>query len=358
MHLRKLPSGTWRVIVKHGGLQRTATAPTRTKAQALGAELLLELGKTPTGSTATLGDLLELHLAEQGYAATTLYDLRLVVARLPDDVLEWRVTDVTTYSVEALYRRLRKAGWTPHRVRKLHMLLSSAWNARAVAYHWSTSAVMADVKAPAATIPEVQPPSRDDVRAVLAAVDQGVAVFFRLAAVTGARRGELCGLQWADIDLARREVTVRRSVSTVPGVGAVISEGKSGRKGQRVIGVDPETCDLLAAWRQVPTKHQTAGNMAPDPLWVFSHTGGLTPWRGDYISREFRRACDRTGVGAHLHSLRHFMATTWLAGGEAALEVAGRLGHSTSATTLRVYGHWTGAHDRDTADRYGAQLDG
>jgi len=47
MHLRKLPSGRWRVIVKHHGLQRTGTADTKGKAQALGAQLLLDLGRAP-----------------------------------------------------------------------------------------------------------------------------------------------------------------------------------------------------------------------------------------------------------------------------------------------------------------------
>lgn len=353
MHLRKLPSGRWRVIVKHHGLQRTATADTKGKAQAMGAQLLLDLGRAPTGGTAILGEMLALHLAEQGYAATTAYDLGLVVAQLPEDVMAWRVSAIEPFDVEHLYRRLRKAGWTAHRIRKLHMLLSSAWTHRAGPYGWSSKTLMRSVTAPAVTIPEVRPPSDVDVRAILEQVDRGVALYLRLAADTGARRGELCGLQWPDVNPARREVVIRRSVAHVPGVERyAVSEGKTGIKGQRVIGVNPATAELLRTWSAGQSELAALAHITP--LWVFSHNAGVDPWRGDYISREYRRARERAGVtDSHLHSLRHFMATRWLMGGEAAMIVAGRLGHANTATTLRTYAHYLGASDHAQAAQYG-----
>lgn len=355
-HIRKLPSGKWRAIAKVNGLQRTGSAPTKAGAKALGARLELELGKMPTGGTATLGEMLHLHLAEQGYAATTLYDLGLIVTALPDDVMGWRVADVEPFTIEQLYRRLRKEDWTPHRVRKLHMLLSSAWTHRAAEYGWSSATLMRGVKAPKVDTPEVHPPSNVDVRRILATVERGVALFLRLAAVTGARRGELCGLQWGDVDCDRCEIVLRRSAVFVPGIGLQITEGKTGRAGQRVIGIDPSTIGLLSVW------HSEAFTAAveldiPAPIWVFSHNRGVTPWRGDYITREFARACQRAEVtDTHLHSMRHYMASQWLKGGEAAIDVAARLGHSNPATTYRTYAHYLGASDHAQANRHAAHL--
>lgn len=344
------------MIVKYHGLQRTGTAPTKAKAQALGAQLLLDLGKAPTGGTATLGEMLHLHLEEQGYAATTKYDLGLIVGALPDDVMGWRISQIEPFSVEQLYRRLRAEGWTDHRLRKLHMLLSSAWTHRAGAYGWGAKLLMREVKTPAVHTAELRPPSNDDVRSILSAVDRGAAVFLRLAAVTGARRGELCGLQWFDVDINRREVALRRSVSYVPGHGVAVTEGKTGRAGQRTIALDVDTAAILTTWQAGMFQRAAASEMPP-PRWVFSHNGGVDPWRGDYISREFTRACRRAGVdGAHLHGLRHFMATSWLQSGEAALTVAARLGHSSTSTTLRTYAHYLGAGDHEAAARHAAAL--
>ena len=41
--------------------------------------------------------------------------------------------------------------------------------------------------------------------------------FFRLAAFTGARRGELLNLAWSDVDLEGRSVRIRWSASVVDG---------------------------------------------------------------------------------------------------------------------------------------------
>lgn len=352
----RLPSGKWRTIVKVNGLQRSGTAATKAQAKALAARLELELGKAPTGGTVTLGEMLRLHLDEQGYAATTLYDLGLILNALPDDVLAWRVSEIEPFTIDQLYRRLRKAGWTPHRIRKLHTFLSSAWTYRAGEYGWSSRTLMRSVRAPQVDTPEVTPPSNVDVVAILANVDRGVAVFLRLAAVTGARRGELCGLQWPDVDLERCHIVLRRSVTYVPGQAYSVTEGKTGRSGHRTIGIDEQTAAILTVWRGEQFDAATDLDM-PAPVWVFSHNRGVTPWRGDYITREFRRARDRAGVtDAHLHSLRHYMATAWLSGGEAAVAVAARLGHASTSTTLRVYAHYLGASDHAQATKYAADL--
>lgn len=350
----KLPSGKWRTIVKVNGLQRSGTASTKAQAKALAARLELELGKAPKGGTVTLGEMLNLHLDEQGYAPTTLYDLRLVVGALPADVLDWRVSEIEPFTVDQLYRRLRKDGWTSHRVRKLHTLLSSAWTYRAGEYGWSSRTLMRSVRAPQVDTPEVRPPSNVDVKRIFAEVERGVALFLRLAAVSGARRGELCGLQWADVD--GTTIVIRRSVSYVPGLGPQITEGKTGRAGHRVIAVDQSTADLLATWRHEMFERAIVKEL-PAPLWVFSHRTGVDPWRGDYITREFARACRRATVtDTHLHSMRHFMATSWLKGGEAAIDVAARLGHASTSTTLRTYAHYLGASDQAQVDRYAADL--
>ncbi len=350
-HLRKLPSGKWRVIVKKNGLQRTGTAPTKAQAEMLGARLLIDLGVMPTGGTITLGEMLNLHLLEHGYADTTRYDYTLVLTKLPVDVRAWRVATIEPFTIERLYRRLRKDGWTPHRLVTLHKLLSSAWTFQASENGWATKGLMRDVRRPQTDPADVISPSSADVKAILEGVDRGLALFFRVAAVVGARRGEINGLQWDDVSLERCEIVIRRSVNYVPGVGLAVSQGKTGKKGHRVIGVDAGTMGLLATWRA--EMHTNATNSAlPAPVWVFSHTGGATPWRGDYITREFARTCQRVGVAdAHLHQLRHHMASQWLLGGEAVITVAHRLGHS-PAMTLKTYATFIGATDHAQAAKY------
>lgn len=359
MHVRKLPSGSWRWIVQHKGQKMSGTKPTKLLAEQAAVLAMVELGNSMTRASrrsVTVGDLLAVHLDQQDYAATTRQDLQRLVARLPSWVTSAVLDQVEPLTVEVWYSKLMREGWTVHRVRKLHMLLSSAWG-RAFRYQWVKSRIMRDVEKPQAPEADVRPPTDAEVRAVLDHVEGSVALYLRLAAVTGARRGELVGLQWGDVALDSGTLVLRRSVANVAGMsGPVVSSGKTGKKGHRVVAVDAGTAGALRDHRRAMVELALEAGL-PSPLWVFSHDAGVSPWRGDYISREFRRARARAGVsGVRLHDLRHFMATSMLAAGVPATVVQQRLGHRSLTTTTKVYGHYVQAVDQDAASALGAVL--
>lgn len=356
MYLKQLPSGTWRYIVQHKGQKATGTAPTRVLAQQAGAQALLALGTTPVRANVTVGELVSVHLASQPLAATTLADFQRIAERLPESITRWAVRDVEPVVVQGWYRTLAGDGWTAHRIRKLHTLLSSAWG-RAVTYQWATRNVLADVSKPQVDTPQVRPPTTDEIRRVLDAAEGKIGLYLRVAAVTGMRRGEATGLQWGDVALDSGEVVVRRSTAQIAGrTGTVVSEGKTGRRGHRVVALDAATIDGLRALRRHQVEVAVAHGL-PSPVWVFSHDAGVSPWRGDYISREFRRACERAHVsGVRLHDLRHYMATTMLSAGVPVSVVAHRLGHSSPTVTYGVYAHYVRASDGAAADALGNAL--
>jgi len=360
MHLRKLPSGNWHWRVKVHGAITCGTEPTKAKAKMRGSEAELELGRIPKGTTATYGELLEAHLAGNDYAPALAVDLRRIVDKLDDTYKAWRVRDVEPISVEAMYRRLAADGWKPNTLRRLHMVSGSAFK-RALEVGWVVTNPFRIARAPKVDKAQVNAPSVEQVRRVLDSLDPDgtIRVFLRISATTGARRGEVCALQWQDIDLDKSAVIIRRSVSHVPGYPEpVVSDGKTGQKGHRVIGIDPATCAMLTELKA--RQHAlAAARRLPSPVWVFSHTAGVAPWRGDYISRVFRKARERVGVdGVRLHDLRHHVATQMLTAGDPVSVVSKRLGHSSPVTTLSVYSHHVPAADRTAADRLGSALDG
>src|SRR5262249_60598242 len=74
-----------------------------------------------------------------------------------------------------------------------------------------------------------------------------LALYMWLAAVTGARRGELCGLQWADIDLDAGVVHI--------GFSYLVRAGQKKRKDtkthqERDLAIDPVTVPVLTERRQ------------------------------------------------------------------------------------------------------------
>jgi integrase len=66
--------------------------------------------------------------------------------------------------------------------------------------------------------------------------------FFHLAAYTGARRGELLNLRWADVDLDAKKITISGSTAVIAGE-RINGTTKSGRT--RVIAIDDGTVAVL-----------------------------------------------------------------------------------------------------------------
>ncbi|MEO7443051.1 MAG: site-specific integrase, partial [Acidimicrobiales bacterium] len=212
--------------------------------------------------------------------------------------------------------------------------------------------------------PEIVPADVPQVLALLDAAerdDPDLAVFLILAAVTGARRGELCALRWTDIAHDARTVTFSRVIS-MGADGPVERRKPKTRSSLRTISLDTATMAVLAAHRTRSAQRALACGVAlPDGAYLFSGTvDGARPWRPDSTSRKFSQLRDSIGLdrAIHLHSLRHFVVTTLLGAGVALPQVAGRVGHGGGGhTTLSVYSHFQQARDQEVAELLGRLLE-
>jgi integrase len=173
-----------------------------------------------------------------------------------------------------------------------------------------------------------------------------LATAWALMAATGARRGEALALRWADVDLDKARISVRRSATLIKrkGQGESIVEGPTKSGNARNVDVDPATVALLRRHRA----HRAGLDLrlaTPDAL-VFGRPTGqhLHPER---FSRRFanavRQARDELGADLlpviRLHDLRHTHASLLLAAGVPVKELADRLGHTKPTITLSVYAH-------------------
>ena len=352
MSIQKLPSGKYRAVVRQAGVKRNGTAhETRREAAADEARVRLEMGSKPDESNVTVDALLADQIEQSTYAVTTLDDMRRVRRVLPAPFLGRHVRDVTPYVLDGLYRELTAQGWSAHRVRRVHELIGAAYRQRAIPFRWATTNPARDVKPPPLPSRQIVPPTVDEVQQLLSAAPPGLDLFLRLAANTGARRGEVLALQWQDFDLSTGRVVIRRSVSHTPASGLVVTEGKTGRKGHRSIGLGKSIVKLVAAHRKEQAA-AAAENLLPEPRWLFSHDAGVTPWRPDYVTLAFGRLRTTLGLeSVRLHDLRHFVATSMLSDGVPLATVSNRLGHARTSTTLDRYSHWMPQQDQDAADR-------
>ena len=155
--------------------------------------------------------------------------------------------------------------------------------------------------------------------------------YISLAADTGLRRGECCGLQWSDIDFKAGTVTVRRNLQYTTAAGVYATSPKNGKV--RVVDVGPETLALLKQLREKQVQSCIS-------KWCFTQEGTAEPMHPQSPTRYFKKFGQRYGVkDFHPHKLRHSSASIAITNGADVVSVSERLGHSDTAVTLRMYAH-------------------
>lgn len=368
--IERLPSKNYRAIVTLNGQRMTATRPTRGDALFAGSELYLSMGGERGHDEATVGELLAGQIAAKAavWSPGTTEDRKRILSKLPDVFLQRRATKVNALVLGALWRELAATGWTQHRVKKAHVTISSAFS-DAVALGVMRSNPCALVSPPTPSKPDLHIPTLDIVRQFLAAPnhDDLFALFVRVAATLGARRGEVIALQWDDVDVDRCEIRIRRSLVWTKAGGLEERPTKTGIKGQRVLTIDLPLAMMLRR-RLADMRKLTHDRIHVPPVWIFSDDGGQHPWTPNVPTG--RWATIRSHLAAlaptpdeadavrqvRLHDLRHYLATSMLQDGEAPIDVAAQLGHASLAMVLTTYAHLMGGRNREAIDRIASRF--
>lgn len=158
--------------------------------------------------------------------------------------------------------------------------------------------------------------------ALLAACDaspcEPLGPMVRLALATGARKGELLGLDWQHVSLDRRTV---RFVDT-----------KNGES--RTVPLAAPALEVLKKWKR--------GRIVRGTVFPFVIDGMEKPWR------EARDAAGLTDF--RFHDLRHSAASYLAMSGASLMDIAAILGHKTLAMVKR-YSHLSEQHTAAALDR-------
>ena len=372
---RERGAGRWQLRAYEGVDDITGKARYRTRAfkgtkrqaQSALAALVAEVEAGVVAPKAiTVADLLEAwlnHIEHLGRSPTTLYGYRRLVLQLPAGFAGTALAKVTPKLVDDLYRHLGTIGKRkPATVLRYHAVLRAAF-AQAARWGWVDRNPIERATPPRVQRDEIRPPAVDDVLKVIAAAgisrNPENALVFRLLAATGCRRGEVCAIQWDDVDFDGEPVTVAIRRGVVDVEGELIVKGTK-THAQRKVGLDPGTAALLRAqWTSAVELGLAAGVPPQKDHFVFlREPGSAEPLPPDRISQAWRRLCQEVGVKARLHDLRHLQASMLLDAGEAVTTVAARLGHRDTSTTLKVYGHLMPGADTRAAGIVGSALEG
>lgn len=167
---------------------------------------------------------------------------------------------------------------------------------------------------------------------------------------TGMRRGEICGLEWDDLDFERNLIHIQRTSQYTAEKGIFTDETKN-KSSARVIKAPSTAMELLRtfkAWQaeerlKLGDKWKNSGRIFTTWDGNPIHPDTVTGWFHDFAQRN-----DLPPVS--IHSLRHTNATLLIASGVNIRTVSSRLGHSQTSTTTNIYSHAIRSADEAAAE--------
>lgn len=250
-----------------------------------------------------------------------------------------QLNELSREHVQALYARLYDGGLASKSIKLVHCVLSSALR-DAVKNGLLARNVCEFVTLPKGKRYVGRALTPDECQRLIA-VAQGHKLWFLIlmAITTGARRGELTGLKWSDIDESARLVHIRRTIVYLPKHGFVEHEPKTAQ-GLRSVTLSQLVLDGIREQRAyIERIRRESGSTWIERDLVFPNK------RGGYLyesalHQQFKSLLREAGLpDMHFHDLRHSAATLMLAAGVNAKVVQEMLGHSDISITLGMYGH-------------------
>jgi integrase len=335
-------------------------------------------------TTLTVGQLLDKwleHTATRQGPRTVYENRRKIESRIKPILGGIRLAKLEAETLDEAYRRWLGEGLSPTTVHQFHAILSAACR-QAVKWDWLAVAPTDRATPPQPVKKAMVVPTPERLSALVRTAendDPVLATAIALAALTGARRGELVALRWSDVDLESSSISISRSLTVA---GGEQHTGNTKAHRARRVSLDAIGVEVLNRRGQfmAALAAEAESPLVADPYVLSYNANGLTPANPDTLTHRFSDLCHRMEKPAlkklrgtkpkakrtHLapadqwpyrfHDLRHFSVTTLVAAGIDVRTVAERHGHATPTMTLNVYAHALPQRDRDAAALIGATL--
>jgi integrase len=272
----------------------------------------------------------------------------------------FELAKLSAQHIQGFINQLLKSGLSPKTVQLALVILRYALD-RAVKWNLIPRNVAKLVDSP--RVPRREMATLDEAQArrfLATAKGERLEALYSVALSLGLREGEALALRWSDVDVDRRQLSIRQTLQRMGGKRfgdsgtskLVFQEPKTDRS-RRTLHM-PETIVLaLRHHRSAQLQERLVAGLAwKDHGLVFPTTIG-TPLEPRSAVADFKRILAKAGLPATIrfHDLRHSAASLLLAQGVQLRAIMELLGHSSIALTANTYSHILPSVMQDMADK-------
>ena len=299
----------------------------------------------------TLGDWLESwldNIVRPTRAETTVYGYQKIIENhLLPALGDIPLLKLTPMDIQQYYIQVQQScNLSSNTLRRHHDLLSSSLRS-AVRQDKLLTSPMDKVEPPRAKQKEASYYKPEELKRLYTLIEgHPLELCAKLAGSLGLRREEICGLKWDCVDFQRQLLSVKEA-RTAFGATIVQKETKN-RSSVRTLFMPEDVIQLLHAERERQERLLREGRLEqPSQFVVLDHK--CLPYSPNALSLAFTRFVRKNDLPrVTLHGLRHSFATVASFQGVPLFDIGKALGHSTPATTGKIYTHLVDHTHEDT----------
>lgn len=173
-----------------------------------------------------------------------------------------------------------------------------------------------------------------------------------IALHTGARRGEILGLTWEDVDFENNRISINKALQYQKNVGLVLVGTKTKSSIRNFKMTNRLTQELKSHYLNFQTSKEYYGSLYHQEYNFICCNEDGTPIHPTRFSTFFINLFKRLGYKYSFHDLRHTHATMLHEAGANLKVIQERLGHSDIRTTMNIYSHMTTTLEDEAVDKF------
>lgn len=292
-----------------------------------------------------------------GMKVTTAERYRDMLKRINAEIGPLKLQDIRPDHLNRLYVKLAEPGQNKRTGMGLsqktiiehHRVISSIFS-QAVKEQLVPSNIAQRATPPKNPKKEMDAFEAEEVQAILKALESEPLkwqVMTHLLIATGARRGEIMGLRWKNVDWDNHRLYLCENRVYTPKSGAISTTLKTGEN--RYVSISLAVLDLLKRWQSEQAEFYKFLGITPSDYVLTAddgqpmHPDSPTDWLAKFAKRH-----DLPPI--HPHKFRHTQASLLISEGVDILTVSKRLGHAKVSTTLDIYSHALAKSDEKASD--------